>query len=159
MQLYNKGEYELAIKYFNNSLQSNKKQHDVLFARGRAYQKANNYPLAYEDFKESFRLRPRGETSACMGYCANKLGYHKEAIELYKKALSLGYKSPLVLHNLGYSYFQLKQLDEANSYLKQALRGDNDLQASHHILVLVSLNRALNGHPISERLLTMPGKL
>jgi tetratricopeptide (TPR) repeat protein len=149
MQFYNKGEYDSAIQYFNNSLQTNKKQADVLFARGRAYQKANNYPLAYEDFKESFRLSPRGETSACMGYCANKLGFHKEAIELYQKALSMGYKSPLVLHNLGYSYFQLKKLDEASGYLEQALAGKGDLQASHHVLVLVDINRAFNGQPVA----------
>ncbi|MGA2799678.1 MAG: tetratricopeptide repeat protein, partial [Thermoguttaceae bacterium] len=130
---------------FNNSLQTNKKQDDVLFARGRAYQKANNYPLAYEDFKESFRLSPKAETSACMGYCANKLGFHKEAIELYQKALSLGYKSSLVLHNLGYSYFQLKKFDEASGYLEQALEDKSDLQASHHVLVLVYINRAFNG--------------
>ncbi len=150
MKFYNKGEYESALKCFNESLQAKQKQHDVLFARGRAYQKASKYSLAYEDFKESFRLAPKAEVSACMGYCANKLSFHKEAIELYQKALSLGYKSPLVLHNLGYSYFQLKKLDEASSYLEEALTANSDLQASHNVLVLVYLNRAFNGQPLAE---------
>jgi hypothetical protein len=149
MQLYSKGEYESAIQCFNNSLQANKKQHEVLFARGRAYERANNYTAALEDFNESFRLSPSGETSACMGYCTNKLGFHKAAIELYQRALTLGYKSPLILHNLGYSCFQSKHYDEASNYLEQALAGNSGLQASHHVLVLVNINRALNGQPVA----------
>jgi serine/threonine protein kinase len=150
LQFYNKGDYESAINYFNDSLQVNRQQHDVLFSRGRAYQKISNYSLAYEDYKESFRLSPKAEVSACMGYCANKLGFYKEAINYYQKALSLGYKSPLVLHNVGYSYFQLNKLDEASSYLEEALTANSNLQTSHNVLVLVYLSRAFNGQPIAE---------
>jgi serine/threonine protein kinase len=150
LQLYNRGEYELAKNYFNESLQANTNQPQMLFARGRAYQKLNNYRLAYEDFQESFRLSPNAETSACMGYCANKLGYHKEAIKLYQTALSMNHQSPFILNNIGFSYFQIRQFDEANRYLEQAVAADNNLQAAHHTLFLITLSRALNGYSFSE---------
>ncbi len=150
LQNYNMGKYELAIKYFDDSLLVNQKQHDVLFSRGRAYVKLNNFRLAWEDFKESFRLYPKAETSACKGYCLSKLGYTKEAIDAYQTSISMGYQSAAVLNNLGYIYFQLNKLDVASRYLEQALEADNNLQATHHILVLVHLSRALNGYPLSE---------
>jgi serine/threonine protein kinase len=150
LQNYRNGKYESAIKYFNESLRVNPKQHDAFFARGRTYQKLNNYLLAYKDFQESFRLCPTGETNACKGYCLNKLGYHREAIELYRTALSVGYQTPAVLNNLGYSYLKINIFDEANRYLEQTLAADNNLQSAHHTLIIVSISRVLDGHPLPK---------
>jgi eukaryotic-like serine/threonine-protein kinase len=150
LQFYNKGEFELAKTYFSESLHANANQPQVLFARGRAYQKVNNYLLANDDFKESFRLSPKAETSACMGYCMSKLRYHNVAIELYKQSISMGYQSPFILNNLGFSYCQINAFDDATHCLEQALSVDDNLQPAHHTLVLIYLRQALNGHSLSE---------
>jgi eukaryotic-like serine/threonine-protein kinase len=150
LQLFDKGKFDLAIEHFGNSLQADANQSEVFFARGRAYERGDNYLLAYEDFKKSMRLSPKGETNACMGYCAHKLKYPNEAIILYQRALSTGYPSPLVLNNLGFCYFTLSQLDEAKECLEIALMADDNIQSAHHILVGVSLNKAFNGDPLSD---------
>jgi eukaryotic-like serine/threonine-protein kinase len=153
MLLYQQGKYEAAIECFNNSLQTDKNQPDVLFARGRAYLKAGSYGVASEDFRISFRLCPSSETMVCRAYCISKLGHHREAVEYYLKALSLGYKSPLMLHDLGFSCYQSSQHDRAADFLQQALAVKSDLQASHHVLMLLELNKSLNGKPVSREAL------
>ena len=150
MQKYKNEQYESAISYFNDSLQADANQPDVLFARGRSYEKLNNFLAALEDFKKSFSLLPKAETNACMGYCMNKLRYYNVAIDIYQKTLSMGYKSAPVFNNLGFSCFQVSRLEEANRYLDQALTMDNNLQAAHHTLMLVYLKQVLNGYPLPE---------
>ena len=106
--------------------------------------------MAFEDFEASFRLAPSPAVSFYSGYCLSKLKYHEEAIDSYCIAMDMGYDPPWLLNNMGYSHFQLRRLEDAEYYLRQATEADNSFQAAHHNLVLVFLRRGLAGHPIPD---------
>jgi tetratricopeptide (TPR) repeat protein len=58
-----------------------------------------------------------------------------------------------VLNNLGYSWLRLGRLDNAEACLRRAVQADDTLQAAHHNLVLVFLQRAYEGKPVSPEAL------
>jgi tetratricopeptide (TPR) repeat protein len=68
-------------------------------------------------------------------------------------ALKQGAVSPVLLNNLGFSYRQMSQLDEAELYLRQALRADDTLQAASHNLLIVFRDRAFRGQGVSDEAL------
>lgn len=140
-----RGKHELALACFNQSLQYDPSKHEAWFSRGRAYQSLGNYRQAFEDFQEAHRLLPRGESAACKGYCVAKLKYHAEALAFYDVALRLGFESPALRNNMGFSYAQLSRLREAEESLERALRNDENLPAADHNLLLVWLKRASSG--------------
>jgi len=152
------GQYELAIECFDEAIRCNPDYSEALFARGRAYQELENFRLAFEDFDAAFRLAPRARTAACKGYCLNNLRYHEEAIKCYAVAMKMGLCSPRLLNNLGFSYIQLNRLDDAEQCLNEAVKGDEDLQAAHHNLVIVFLRQARDGRAVQSAALLHASK-
>ena len=51
---------------------------------------------------------------------------------------------------MGYSCIQMRQLEEAEEWLNKAVEKDERLQAAHHNLVRVFLNRARAARPVPE---------
>lgn len=148
LQCFEQAKYELAVDCFDEAIRAAPDHREALFARGRAYQRLENYRQAFADFETVLRLAPAPEVYACMGHCLSKLKYHEEAIRFYCNAIDMGFDSPAVLNNIGFSYIQLNQPEEAEEYLERAVEADEHLQPAHHNLVLLFVNRARDGQPV-----------
>lgn len=145
---FERQKYELAIQYFDNAVRAAPDPSDALFARGRAYQKLRNFEMALADFRAVFDRRPSHTAAVCVGYCLNRLKYHREADYYYRIATDMGPESPAVLNNRGYTAFQLARFEDSERFLKQAVELDPRLQAAHYNLAVLYLRQAMTGQPL-----------
>ena len=83
-----------------------------------------------------------GGPAACMGYCQNRLGLHREAIRSYRDAVAAGFAPAAVLNNLGCSLLTVGELCEARAALDRAAAADRGLSAVFHNRALVFLQLA-----------------
>ena len=91
--------------------------------------KAGNFLLDHEDFKNALELYLSGEraypTQALhyigSGYCFYKLGNIEEAIRKERRAVELEPDNHLYLNDLGYSLLEAGLLQEAESVLKRSI--------------------------------------
>jgi serine/threonine protein kinase/TPR repeat protein len=140
-------DYEHAIEHFSEAIRANPAYYDALVGRGRAYQRLAKYQLAFTDYDLASSIMPSIKVDVCIGYCLHRIHQQQVATVLYKKALDAGEVSPAILNNLGFAYFQLAKLDEAEKYIRQAIAMDDGIRAPHYSLVLVLLNKTLLGRP------------
>jgi tetratricopeptide (TPR) repeat protein len=100
-----------AEDYFQKgqSLFSNLNYNDAIHEYDSAIEKKPNYPDAF---------LARGASKA-------NLGHYNDAIKDYLKAEKLGLNTSILYSNLGFSTYQLKQIDSANNYLQKALSIDS----------------------------------
>lgn len=149
VQLYNEGNYQLAVEALNHSLSSDPKQAEIFLLRGKAHLKLQDFHLGLDDFQSSYQLCPAIESIAGKGFCLSKLKFHKEAIVCYEDALKKGFKSANILNNLGYSYYLLGRNREAIATLEEACAVDDTMQSAHLLLVICFVNNGFNGMPVS----------
>ena len=142
MELYRLGRCDEASEAFSRVIRADPKNADAYFARGRAFQRMNQFGPAAGDYVTADRLKPDGQTEACLGYCHAKQGYHSEAIAEENAAMDANFRTAAVLNNRGYSLLKLKKLERAESDFFEAIRLDPTLQAPHLNLALLELVRA-----------------
>jgi tetratricopeptide (TPR) repeat protein len=147
---YERGRWRLAADSCTESLRSDSRNVAALWTRARALCRLGEYPMAYEDFHAAKELAHAPIYFAGMGYCCSALEQQRNAIAHYRVALEEGYSSPGLLNNLGFALIKTGRYDAAEQYLKQAIQQKSDLQAAYHNLVLVCLDRALAGKPLSK---------
>lgn len=143
-----RGKYAEAIDYLGNSLYADPTSSEALFARGRAYQRLGEFQMAFQDYDSAYQLNRSPMISACRGYCLGRVKSYKAAIAMNDLALKQGYDRPALLYNnTGYCHLMLGQLNEAEKYLLHAIRLDDNLQAAHYNMIMVSLKRATHDLP------------
>lgn len=143
-------QYERAVECFDQSIRSDPKYYDAIFARGRAYEKMGDFRQAALDFGRVRRDRPTAEAFVCEGFCLSKLSFFQQAIPSYRTALAQGFRSASVLNNLGFSYLQLNRPDVAEEYFNKAIALDERLEAAHLNLLAALLMREAKRRPLSE---------
>lgn len=147
------GQYQLAARCLDESLEAEPRSPKALFARGQVRQELGLYDMAAVDFHEAWRIEPKAELHVYQGFCASKLNQHNKARIHYEKALEAGLRQPDLLNNLGHECIRLNRLDDAERYLNEALEADPDLQAAHNNLVLLHVHRSAAGGPVTESVL------
>jgi serine/threonine protein kinase len=150
MWYYDRGDYAASIEYFNESLRSDPKQSDALFARGRALLRQGDFRTAIGDFRDARALAEDARTDACLGYCLARTNLDEAAIYQSQQAIQKGFQSAGFFNNIGFSYRQLGRLDLAEEYLERAIAADENLAAARLNLVIVHLNQAADGRPVPE---------
>jgi Tfp pilus assembly protein PilF len=99
-------------------------------------------PEALEALREAVSLDPQfAEAHHNLGVALAESGRWGDAVQAYRKALSIpGYAAPLkTYNNLGWAYYNLDRLAEAEEALKTAIRLDPEFAGSHYHLGLVLL--------------------
>ncbi len=148
LSYFKAGQDDLALDCLNASLRADPRGAEAMTARARVYQHLGDFQLAFAGYDAASRLTPSPRIDACKGYCLSQLAQYKEAASLYNRSLQGGYESPAVLNNLGYIWFRLGRLADAEACLRRAVQADDTRQAAHHNLVLVFLQRAYGGAEI-----------
>ncbi len=119
--------YEAAIPYYDRAIallsSPVKKDWQLYYARGVAYERTKQWAKAEPDFKEALLLDPE------QGAVLNYLGYSwldqnmniPEAFDLIKKAVKLRPNDGFIIDSLGWAYFLQKDYEQAVKHLDKAV--------------------------------------
>ena len=122
---YNK--YKEAIKFYNEAISRIKKisaEHwELLYSRGMAYERNNQWIKAEKDFLKILELVPNQPD------VLNYLGYSwieqdsnlDQAKKFILKAVSMKPSDPYIVDSLGWAYYNLKEYDKAIKELERAI--------------------------------------
>ncbi len=126
-QVYEKGknfpEMAKALDAADKLSDSKDDKEDIAFRRGAMYEREKKYDLAEQEFRKVLELNP-GNASAL-----NYLGYMladrnlrlPEAQQMVSKALAADPANGAYLDSLGWVYYRMDKLQEAETYLLQAM--------------------------------------
>ena len=128
-----KGEYEEAIKHYNQAIR-NKPQLAVAYCnRGAARDTLGQHRDAIADFDEAIRLNPQDATTYYnRGNAKGKLGRHKEAIADFDEAIRMYPHDAKAYCSLGNAKGALGRHDEAIEAFNAAVRIDPELTAAYY---------------------------
>ncbi len=146
--------YEKAIEYYSKVLSKINNNSsifaDILYRRGGAYERVNNYENADIDLLKSLQIRPDEP------YTLNYLAYswlernHKieEAMEMLQQAYNAKEDDPYITDSVGWGYYLIGDYHNAEKYLRRAveLMPYDPIVNDHYGDVLWKLNRKVQAH-------------
>jgi tetratricopeptide (TPR) repeat protein len=102
--LFDTGQYEQAIIFFEQALQRNPERPRLIFEKlGRSYAALNQWPEAIEAYEQVIRADPsRDQVYVLMGEAQCQLGQPEEARFSYEQAMALGNQSDRVGQTIEY---------------------------------------------------------
>jgi tetratricopeptide (TPR) repeat protein len=119
--------FDAAIPYYNRAIgllgAPERKDWQLFYARGIAYERTKQWAKAEPDFKEALRLDPE------QGAVLNYLGYSwldqnmniPEAFDLIKKAVRLRPNDGYIIDSLGWAFYLQKDYEQAVKSLDKAV--------------------------------------
>jgi tetratricopeptide (TPR) repeat protein len=119
--------FDAAIPYYDRAISllgtPEKKDWQLFYARGIAYERTKQWTKAEPDFKEALRLDPE------QGAVLNYLGYSwldqnmniPEAFDLIKKAVKLRPNDGYIIDSLGWAFYLQKDYEQAVKHLDKAV--------------------------------------
>jgi tetratricopeptide (TPR) repeat protein len=114
----------------------------VYFMRGAMYERTKNYDAAEAEFRKALAID--GDNAGVLNYLGYMLADRnvrlEEALKLISRAVELEPSSGAYLDSLGWVYYRMGKLDQAETYLRQAL-----VQVPHDATVRDHLGDVLAG--------------
>ncbi len=126
--LKNNKQFEEAIKYYTQIIQSISKSHplypSVTDGRGVAYERIGEWERAEKDLLSSLEISPD------QAYVINYLAYSwiekgiriEKSLEMLQRANKLKSDDPYIIDSLGWALFKLKRYDDSKDYLQSAVK-------------------------------------
>jgi lipoprotein NlpI len=119
---YQKGDYDRAIRAYDNAIRWNPKSPGAFNGRGAAYVAKGNYDQAIQDFNEAIHLNPQAAGAFNgRGSAYFTKGDYDRALQDLNEAIRLNPKSPRALLNLGIANIYAGHFSEAQQDLSQYL--------------------------------------
>ena len=137
MGYYQAGNYEIALDEVKKAIDADPQMADAYGVRALIYSAMKETALAEENFQRGLRLAPNNPDLANnYGMFLCQVGRHAQGLAQFEAALkNPRYSSPVkALVNAGACSLKMKNLDEAERYLLEALRYEQDLQANNAAL-------------------------
>ena len=119
--------YDEAIKSYNegiNRIDNIEIRHwDLLYSRGMAYERDNQWKLAEEDFLKILELVPdQPDVLNYLGYSWIEKNINLEKAKTFiLKAVELRPRDPYIVDSLGWAYYNLQEYDNAVEELERAI--------------------------------------
>ncbi len=139
-QIYDKGrkfdDEAKALDAADKLAASKEEKEDVWFQRGAMFEKMKKIDLAEAEFRKILEVNP--ESAPTLNYLGYMLADRNvkltEALELVTKALDMDPNNGAYLDSIGWVYFKLNRLPEAEENLRQALlRTPRDATVHDHM--------------------------
>ena len=161
----NYDKYGEAIKFYNEAVIRIKKissEHwDLLYSRGMAYERNNQWELAEKDFLKILELRPdQPDVLNYLGYSWIEQDINlDQAKKLILKAVNLKPRDPYITDSLGWAYYNLKEYKKAVEELERAVSlkptdpiindhlGDAYLKVNRELEALYQWEKAIQFNP------------
>ncbi len=132
--LTNEKRYEEAMALFDSEI-SEGSHPDLLYSRAMLAEKMGRLDVLEADLKQILTDDPDNATALnALGYTlADRTERYEEAYEYIKRAYELSPDDFYILDSMGWVLYRLGRLDEAVSYLQQALELRNDPEIAAHL--------------------------
>jgi tetratricopeptide (TPR) repeat protein len=131
----NLNENELALGYFNKSLDLDNNNVYSLSNRGYTYNLFENYTNALTDFNKAIEINPEfAYAYSNRAFSKIKLGLYNDAITDIDKAISIDAKDAYAYRNLGIYYLETKDYSKAIEQLQKAFELDPDTHKITHYM-------------------------
>lgn len=115
-------EFDVALDYLEKAIKLQPKNHIYHHNLGNTYLHTRNFELALRHLNKATDLRPNLIEGLCnLARCYVLMSNARAAVPLYQKAYRLDPKHPLVAVGLGNALINLGKMDEAETYLRQAI--------------------------------------
>ncbi|MDY0219607.1 MAG: tetratricopeptide repeat protein [Desulfobacterium sp.] len=132
LQLYNRGDYNSAIKECESILFNDNENIDALNLLGQINFKTQNLKRALDYYAKALSIDPDSYMVLNnAGRALEGLGEYLKALELYEKAMAMEPAIPEILINIGNTKAALNHTEQAISYYKRALRFKPDYAEVH----------------------------
>jgi tetratricopeptide (TPR) repeat protein len=132
---YQKGQYDLAIAYYNGALEINPRHAKAYNNRGGAYHKKGQDDQAISDYNKALEIDPwYASAYNNRGNAYGKRGQYDEAISDYNKALEISPRLTGAYLNRGNAYHQKGQHDLAIADYTKALEIDPWYAEAYNVL-------------------------
>lgn len=108
---------------------------DLLYSRAMLAEKMGRLDLLERDLKQILEREPdNSQALNALGYSlADRTTRYPEAYALIKRAYALSPNDYYVLDSLGWVLYRMGRLDEAEGYLRRALKLRNDPEVAAHL--------------------------
>lgn len=141
---YEQGRLEDAVTQLDRAIAADPSQAEAWYMRGRAHLFLGKLESANADLRQALKLNSDGRYLAYLGYYMNLRTMVDSPIEPYETAIKKGVKTAAICNNLGYCYLKRNKKNDheiAKSYLDEAIRLDDRLQAAYYNRSLLDLAR------------------
>ena len=129
----NKGEYEEAIKKYDEAIELNSNYAEIYNNRGVVKNKLRKYQEAIADYDKAIELRPNyTEAYNNRGNAKSNLEQYPEAIADYNKAIELKPNNAIAYNNRGRAEYDLEQYQEAIVDYDKAIELKPDYANAYH---------------------------
>lgn len=137
--LRNQQKYLKAIKLYDEALEENAGNIDLLYARGMSAEQAGNLDIFERDMQEIIRKEPDNAMALnAFGYTlAEQTDRLDEAQDLIEKALALEPDDPAIIDSMGWVLYRKGDLEGALVYLKKAWSILNDPEVASHLAIVL----------------------
>jgi len=143
--------YEISINYFNEVLSkiniNSQSYSDILFRRGGSHERLSEFDKSDKDLLKSLEMNPDDP------YVLNYLAYSwlerdykiDTAIEMLEKAYNVKKNDPYILDSVGWAYYLVDDLDNAEKFLKKAIKlmPQDPIVNDHYGDILWKMNRKI----------------
>jgi tetratricopeptide (TPR) repeat protein len=132
-----------AMTSYQKALQLKPNGATALFGIGDVYfEIEKKYDLAAGYYRRGLATDPDSPSALYrLGYSYNDAGKYSEAVDVLERAHNLKPQWLNIMDELGYSYLQLKRLDDAATILRQAISANRDAELAHYYLGQVYVSR------------------
>lgn len=132
----NAKQYSKAEASLSEAARSFPENESLIFTLGACYERMGRDDLAEEAFKKVIKKNPKHDRALnYLGYMLAEEGIRlEEAIGYIKKALAVDSTNGSYLDSLGWAYYQLNMLAEAQKYLELAVQKEGNSAEIHHHL-------------------------
>ncbi len=129
--LFNKGNFEDAIEYYNEALNQDPSNIDIYFSLIESYFYINEYEKANNTIKMAHLIKKDSPELLFLEANYNCLiGMYDTAIDLYEKAIELGFYDETIQFNIAKAYYYASRYEEAITSLTNYIdTNDNDFEA------------------------------
>ncbi len=113
--------YELAIPYFELTIQQNEADGEARYFLGHCYLKLGNETKAFESWYAALQLLEYKDLLVTIAYEFETSGFYNAAIHCYQRLEAIGYRETWVYHGIAWNYGLLNEKQKAISLFEKLL--------------------------------------
>ncbi|MBI3220725.1 MAG: tetratricopeptide repeat protein [Bacteroidetes bacterium] len=145
IKYHDKGEYDNAIESYKKALEVEPNSGLINYEIAMSYMYAKDYHNSIKHCDKVIELNDKYlvQVYITKGSCLDYLGNTDESIKLFEKGIKQFGANHLLYYNLGYNYYKLKNYENAQEALLNAIKTKSDHASSHLLLgyVMNDLNQ------------------
>jgi len=126
---------QAAFKLLSDAMRQYPQSEELRYSRAMIAESINKLDVLESDLRWIIKKDPdNAQALNALGYTlADRTGRHQEALDMIQRALELKPGDPFYLDSLGWVYYRLGELDNAEKFLREAMQVQPDAEFIAHL--------------------------